>query len=100
MLQINHLYKNYGKFQAVNDLNLHIEKGDLFGFVGPNGAGKTTTIRMVCGLMPPTSGSIQINGIDALSNPKEIKKAAIATTVFLFISAHFLSSHIKFTVLS
>ena len=74
MLQINHLYKNYGKFQAVNDLNLHIEKGDLFGFVGPNGAGKTTTIRMVCGLMPPTSGSIQINGIDALSNPKEIKK--------------------------
>ena len=74
MLQINHLYKNYGKFQAVNDLNLHIEKGDLFGFVGPNGAGKTTTIRMVCGLMPPTSGSIQINGIDALSNPKDIKK--------------------------
>ena len=74
MLQINHLYKNYGKFQAVNDLNLHIEKGDLFGFVGPNGAGKTTTIRMVCGLMSPTSGSIQINGIDALSNPKDIKK--------------------------
>ena len=54
MLQISHLYKNYGKFQAVRDLNLHVPKGDLFGFVGPNGAGKTTTIRMVCGLMPPT----------------------------------------------
>lgn len=74
MLQINHLYKNYGKFQAVNDLNLHVPKGDLFGFVGPNGAGKTTTIRMICGLMPPAAGSITINGVDALKNPKEIKK--------------------------
>lgn len=74
MLHINHLYKNYGKFQAVSDLNLHIPQGDLFGFVGPNGAGKTTTIRMVCGLMPPTAGSITINGVDALTNPKEIKR--------------------------
>ena len=74
MLQINHLYKNYGKFQAVNDLNLHVPKGDLFGFVGPNGAGKTTTIRMICGLMPPAAGNITINGVDALKNPKEIKK--------------------------
>lgn len=74
MLQINHLYKSYGKFLAVNNLNLHIPKGDLFGFVGPNGAGKTTTIRMVCGLMPPTAGSIIINGVDALASTKEIKK--------------------------
>jgi ABC-2 type transport system ATP-binding protein len=59
---------------AVNDLNLHIPQGDLFGFVGPNGAGKTTTIRMVCGLMPPTAGSIRINGVDALANLQEIKK--------------------------
>ena len=66
MLQISHLYKNYGKFQAVRDLNLHVPKGDLFGFVGPNGAGKTTTIRMVCGLMPPTEGTITIHGVDAL----------------------------------
>jgi ABC-2 type transport system ATP-binding protein len=74
MLQINHLYKRYGKFLAVEDLSLHIPEGDLFGFVGPNGAGKTTTIRMVCGLMPPTAGSIVINGVDALANPREIKK--------------------------
>ncbi len=74
MLQINHLYKNYGKFLAVNNLNLHIPQGDLFGFVGPNGAGKTTTIRMVCGLMPPTAGNIQINGVDAFANSKEIKR--------------------------
>lgn len=73
MLRISHLYKYYGKFPAVNDLNLHIPAGDLFGFAGPNGAGKTTTIRMVCGLMPPTAGSISINGVDALAHPKEIK---------------------------
>lgn len=74
MLQINHLYKSYGKFRAVNDLTLHIPKGDLFGFVGPNGAGKTTTIRMVCGLMLPSGGEIIINGVDALAHQKEIKK--------------------------
>ena len=74
MLQINHLYKSYGKFQAVSNLTLHIPKGDLFGFVGPNGAGKTTTIRMGCGLMLPNSGDIFINGIDAMAHQKEIKK--------------------------
>lgn len=74
MLQIDHLCKNYGKFQAVSDLTLHVPQGDLFGFVGPNGAGKTTTIRMVCGLMLPTAGNIMINGVDALTNRKEIKK--------------------------
>lgn len=74
MLQINHLYKNYGKFQAVNNLTLHIPQGDLFGFVGPNGAGKTTTIRMVCGLMQPSAGSIVINGVDVMTHQREIKK--------------------------
>ena len=74
MLQINHLYKNYGKFQAVRDLTLHIPEGELFGFAGPNGAGKTTTIRIVCGLMLPTAGEIMIGGMDARTNRKEIKK--------------------------
>lgn len=74
MLQISNLYKSYGKFQAVNNLTLHIPKGDLFGFVGPNGAGKTTTIRMVCGLMLPNSGHIAINGIDALARQREIRR--------------------------
>lgn len=73
MLRIDHLYKSYGKFQAVDDLTLHIPAGDLFGFVGPNGAGKTTTIRMVCGLMPANAGNIAINGVD-VSNRKEIKR--------------------------
>ena len=74
MLQINHLYKSYGRFQAVNNLTLHVPKGDLFGFVGPNGAGKTTTIRMVCGLMLPSAGNIVLGGVDALANQKEVKK--------------------------
>lgn len=83
MLQISHLYKNYGKFQAVRDLNLHVPKGDLFGFVGPNGAGKTTTIRMVCGLMPPTEGTIDIHGVDALRYPKEIKNRLVTCRISL-----------------
>lgn len=74
MLQIDHLYKNYGKFQAVRDLTLHVPQGDLFGFVGPNGAGKTTTIRMVCGLMLPSAGSITINGVDVLAHQRETRK--------------------------
>ncbi|MCM1189116.1 MAG: ABC transporter ATP-binding protein [bacterium] len=74
MLQIDHLYKSYGKFQAVSDLTLHIPKGDLFGFVGPNGAGKTTTIRMVCGLMLPNAGSIRINGVDALRHQRQLRR--------------------------
>lgn len=74
MLYITNLYKNYGSFQAVSGLTLHIPKGDLFGFVGPNGAGKTTTIRIVCGLLKATAGSIQINGIPASDDYREIKK--------------------------
>ena len=74
MLHIDHLYKNYGKFRAVNNLTLHIPQGDLFGFVGPNGAGKTTTIRIACGLMLPSAGNITINGVDAVAHQKEIKK--------------------------
>jgi ABC-2 type transport system ATP-binding protein len=74
MLKITNLSKKYGKFLAVDNLNLHIPEGELFGFVGPNGAGKTTTIRMACTLLTPTAGSIEINGVDAIKNPWEIKK--------------------------
>lgn len=54
--------KKYGKFQALNDLNMNIEKGSIYGFVGKNGAGKTTLIRMICGLQRPTSGSFELLG--------------------------------------
>ncbi len=74
MLEIRNLYKNYGNFQAVCDLNLSIRKGELFGFVGHNGAGKTTTMKIIAGLLTATSGSITVNGVDAIHNKKEIKQ--------------------------
>ena len=74
MLQIQNLTKRYGKFLALNDLNLHIEKGEIFGFVGPNGAGKTTTMRIVCGLLKATSGTVYVDGVNALTNPDDIKR--------------------------
>ncbi len=74
MLYINNLTKKYGAFTAVRQLSLHIPEGDLFGFVGPNGAGKTTTIRMVCGLLRATSGSIKIGNVKGAVGSKEMKR--------------------------
>ncbi len=74
MLEIQNLTKRYGKFLALNNLNLHIDKGEIYGFVGPNGAGKTTTMRIICGLLKPTSGNVTVDGIDALSHPDDIKR--------------------------
>lgn len=62
IVQTENLSKHFGKDQAVNGLNMTIHKGEIYGFLGPNGAGKTTTIRMLLGLMKPTSGSIHILG--------------------------------------
>jgi len=74
MLRIEKLYKNYGRFRAVDGLNLHIPKGEIFGFVGPNGAGKTTTMRIVCGLLDATSGKVYADGIDVINRPGELKR--------------------------
>ncbi len=74
MLYIRDLTKNYGSFTAVNHLSLHIPEGDLFGFVGPNGAGKTTTIRIVCGLLKASGGSVQIGGTSAPVGSREMKR--------------------------
>lgn len=74
MLRIENLTKKYGKFLALDNLNLHIEKGELFGFVGPNGAGKTTTMRIVCGLLKATSGEVYVDDVNAITNPDDIKR--------------------------
>lgn len=74
MLEIQNLTKKYGKFLALNNLNLHIDKGEIFGFVGPNGAGKTTTMRIVCGLLKATSGTVLVDGVNALNCPDDIKR--------------------------
>ena len=64
ILKLTGLTKKFGSLTAVNDLNLEIRKGEIFGFLGPNGAGKTTTIRMMVGLIKPTSGFVRINGVN------------------------------------
>jgi ABC-2 type transport system ATP-binding protein len=64
ILELKNLTKHFGRIEAVSDLNLILEKGEIFGFLGPNGAGKTTTIKMIAGLIRPTSGWIKINGYD------------------------------------
>ncbi len=74
MLEITNLTKKYGKFVALDKLNLHIDKGEIFGFVGPNGAGKTTTMKITCGLLSATSGKVTVDGVDALNHISKIKK--------------------------
>lgn len=74
MIEIINLSKNYGKHEAVMDLNLKIDPGELFGFLGPNGAGKTTTIKILAGVLQPSKGTAIINGIDILEKPEKAKK--------------------------
>ena len=62
MLRVENLYKRYGDFLALNGLQMHVRKGELFGFVGPNGAGKTTTIRIIVGLLTASSGDVWVAG--------------------------------------
>ena len=71
MITVKNLTKYYGNKLGVENVNFHIEKGEIVGMLGPNGAGKSTIMRMLAGYMPPTSGEIIINGVDAVSNPTE-----------------------------
>jgi ABC-2 type transport system ATP-binding protein len=64
MIKLDHVTKHYGTKRAVDDLSLDIKAGELFAFLGPNGAGKTTTIKMLCGLLFPTTGSVTVGGHD------------------------------------
>lgn len=62
ILQTNHITKTIGGRNLVNDVNLHIKKGEIYGFLGPNGAGKTTVMKMITNLWKPTNGTIEIFG--------------------------------------
>ncbi len=86
MININNIAKKYDTVQAVKDLSLEIQSGELFGFLGPNGAGKTTTLKMVAGLLQPDQGGIQLGGIDLSDNPEEAKRitAYIPDTPYLY----------------
>jgi len=73
-VSLSHLFKRFGDFTAVNDVSLEVARGEIFGFLGPNGAGKSTTIRILCGLLSPTSGSAKVDGFDVATQSEEIKK--------------------------
>jgi ABC-2 type transport system ATP-binding protein len=73
VIRLAELTKRYGKFTAVDGITLHVPRGELFGLLGPNGAGKTTTMRMIAGILRPTSGSIAVAGIDLLARPLAAK---------------------------
>lgn len=70
---IENLVKRFGDFLAVDHVSLRVKPGEIFGFLGPNGAGKSTTIRILCGLLAPTSGSATVGGIDVVANPEAVK---------------------------
>ncbi|BEP28441.1 ABC transporter ATP-binding protein [Helicovermis profundi] len=73
IIEIKNLNKTFGKLTAVNGLNLSIPKGSIYGILGPNGAGKSTTIRMICGVLTPTSGEGTIDGISIYDESEKIK---------------------------
>lgn len=75
MLAVDELGKVYGDFRAVTGLGFRVAPGEVLGLVGPNGAGKTTTLRCLSGILPPTSGRIEIDGADLRSSPVEAKRA-------------------------
>lgn len=75
MIKTKNLRKIYDNgFEAVKNLSLNVHKGDIYGFLGPNGAGKTTTIRMLIGLIEPTSGDLEVSKLNVRKNSEEIKK--------------------------
>src|SRR5512136_2956761 len=73
-IETHELTKRYGNQVAVNNLNLEVKPGDIFGFLGPNGAGKTTTLLMLLGLTEPTAGTARVMGFDPVREPLQIKR--------------------------
>jgi ABC-2 type transport system ATP-binding protein len=73
-VEVQNLEKRFGRFTAVNRIDFHVEPGRIFGFLGPNGAGKSTTIRMLCGILSPTSGTGTVGGFDILTQQKKIRQ--------------------------
>lgn len=73
-IEVRGLTRRFGPFVAVDDVTFDVRRGEIFGFLGSNGAGKSTTIRMLCGLLKPTSGSAMVSGIDVTADPEAVKR--------------------------
>jgi ABC-2 type transport system ATP-binding protein len=74
MIRVQNLVKKFADFTAVDDISFQVPKGEIFAFLGPNGAGKTTTIKMLTTLLPPTSGSLELNGLDPTRQANEVRR--------------------------
>ncbi len=72
-VQVVDLVKKFGEFAAVDGISFEVQKGEIFGFLGPNGAGKSTTIRILCGLLRPTSGTALVSGLDVARHPEQVR---------------------------
>ena len=73
-IEVRNLTRRFGAFTAVDDVSFTVKTGEIFGFLGSNGAGKSTTIRMLCGLLRPTSGTATVGGVDVSSDPEGVKQ--------------------------
>src|ERR1044072_7933096 len=74
-IEINGLTKKFGNFTAVDGVSFSVESGEIFGFLGPNGSGKSTLIRMLCGLITPTTGTARVSGFDILTHIDEVRQS-------------------------
>jgi len=74
LIRVQNLVRRFGDFTAVNNISLEVPKGEIFAFLGPNGAGKTTTIKMLTTLLPPTSGSLELNGLDPARQQNQVRQ--------------------------
>ena len=74
MISCRNLTRRFGEFTAVDNLTFEVDEGAICAFLGPNGAGKSTTVKMLTGLLPPSSGEVKVCGIDAKANPLELKR--------------------------
>jgi ABC-2 type transport system ATP-binding protein len=73
VIQVQGLTRYYGKLCAVRDISFEVHRGEVFGLLGSNGAGKSTTIKMLCGLLKPTRGSVSVAGVDLARKPLQAK---------------------------
>ena len=97
VIEVEHLVKRFGAFIAVDDVSLSVEPGEVFGLLGSNGAGKTTVIRMLCGLLRPSSGSARVLGIDVARDPEGVKRRiGYMTQRFSLYEDLTVSQNIKF----
>lgn len=74
MVEVSRLTKYYGDFRAIQDVSFSVQRGEILGFLGPNGAGKTTTMRIITGFMPPTEGTVTLEGFDLFEEPHEVRR--------------------------